>query len=98
MTLGFFLDIQAVSLFLTCVAVEMCKVSKTGAGACVHVRWGSKDVSTQITEEVKLLVVELLLMSLSTAHHWRLMETGDWFENCRYGMCSYLYEQSLLKD
>lgn len=64
-------------LFLTCVAVEMGKVSKTGAGACIHVRRGSEDVSTQVTEEVKPLVMELLLMGLTTTHHWRLAETRD---------------------
>lgn len=69
------LDKHFICLFLTCVAVEMCKVSKTGAGACIHVRRGSKDVSTQVTEEVKPLVMELLLMGLATAHHWRLVET-----------------------
>ncbi len=71
-------DVMAKSFFcrfLTCVAVEMCKVSKTGAGACIHVGWGSEDISTQVTEEVKPLFMELLLMSLSTAHHWGLVET-----------------------
>ena len=72
---------QAVGLSLTCVAVEMCKVSKTGTGACVHVRRGGEDISTQVTEEVKLLVMELLLMDLPTAHHWRLVETRDRLEN-----------------
>lgn len=67
----------------------MCKVSKTGAGACIHVGRGSKDVSTQVTEEVKPLVMELLLMGLSTAHHRRLVETGDGFEkNCVYVLVS----------
>lgn len=76
-----------VCLFLTCVAVEMCKVSKTGAGACIHVGRGSEDVSTQITEEVKPLVMELLLMGLSTAHHWRLVETRDGLKKRTAGMC-----------
>ena len=66
---------QLYSLFLTCVAVEICKVSKTGAGACIHVGRGSKDVATQVTEEVKSLVMKLLLMGLATAHHWGLVET-----------------------
>lgn len=89
MTVSFLLDIQAVSQFLTCVAVEMCKVSKTGAGACVQVRRGSKDVSTQVTEEVKLLVMELLLMGLSTAHHWRLVETRDGLEKLQVCVGEY---------
>lgn len=66
-----------ICLFLTCVAVEMCKVSKTGAGAGIHAGRGSKDVSTQVTEKVKPLVMELLLMGLATTHHWRLLETRD---------------------
>lgn len=61
----------------------MCKVSKTGAGACIHVGRSSEDVSTQVTEEVKPLVMELLLMGLTTAHHWRLVETRNRSEkNC----------------
>ena len=53
----------------------MCKVSKTGAGACTHVGRGSKDVSTQVTQEVKLLVMGLLLVGMSTGYHWRLQDT-----------------------
>lgn len=75
-----------ICLFLTCVAVEMCKVSKTGAGACIHVGRGSEDVSTQVIEKVKPLVMELLLMGLSTAHHWRLIKRRDGFEKTA-GMC-----------
>lgn len=55
------------------MAVEMCKVSETGIGASIHVWRCSKDVSTQFTEEVKLLVMEQLLMGLSPAHYWRLV-------------------------
>lgn len=65
---------------LTCVTVEMCKVSETGVGACIHIGRGCKDVSAQVTEKVKLLVMELLGMGLSTADHWRLTETIDIFE------------------
>lgn len=57
----------------------MCKVSKTGAGACIHFGWGSKDVTTQVTEEVKLLVV--LSVGLPAADDWRLEETTDLIVN-----------------
>jgi len=87
----FLLDIPAVTVFLTCVAVEMCKVSKTGACACVQVRRSSKDVSTQVTEEVKLLVMERLLMGLSTAHHWRLVETRDRLEKLQVCVAEHIY-------
>lgn len=75
-----YVSCSVIGLFLTCVAVEMCKVSKTGAGACIHAGRGSKDVSTQVTEEVIFLVMELLLMGLSTAHYRRLVTTRDAFE------------------
>lgn len=72
---------SVIGLLLTCVAVEVCKVSKTGAGACIHVGRGSKDVTTQVTEEVIFLVMELLLLlGLSTAHYRRLVTTRDAFE------------------
>lgn len=83
--------LRYIALFLTCVAVEMCKVSKTGAGACIHVGRGSKDVSTQVTEEVKPLVMELLLVGLSTAHHWRLVETRNGSDKTASMCCIYKY-------
>lgn len=89
-TVQFILLSSVIHLFLTCVAVEMCKVSKTGAAACIHVGRGSKDISTQVTEEVKLLVMELLLMSMSTTHHWRLAETRKVFEKTAY-ICMYKF-------
>lgn len=73
-------NMSVIGLLLTCVAVEVCKVSKTGAGACIHVGRGSKDVTTQVTEEVIFLVMELLLLGLSTAHYRRLVTTRDAFE------------------
>lgn len=75
-----FVSCSVIGLLLTCVAVEVCKVSKTGAGACIHVGRGSKDVTTQVTEEVIFLVMELLLLGLSTAHYRRLVMTRDAFE------------------
>lgn len=75
-----FVSCSVIGLSLTCVAVEVCKVSKTGAGACIHVGRGSKDVTTQVTEEVIFLVMELLLLGLSTAHYRRLVTTRDAFE------------------
>lgn len=75
-----FVSCSVIGLLLTCVAVEVCKVSKTGAGACIHVGRGSKDVTTQVTEEVIFLVMELLLLGLSTAHYRRLVTTRDAFE------------------
>lgn len=52
-------------LLLTWVAVEMCKVGKVGCQACCRLRVGrsGENVSAQVAEEVKLLVVELLLLA-----------------------------------
>jgi len=42
----------------------MCKVSEVGAGARVRIGRGREDVPAEVTEEVKLLVVEVLLLLL----------------------------------
>lgn len=71
--------------FLTCVTVEMCKVCKAGAGACVHAGRGGEDVSSQVTEKVKPLVVDMLLLlllvvDLTAARHRRLVGTRNAYE------------------
>lgn len=60
----------------------MCKVCKAGAAACVHAGRGGEDVSSQVTEEVKPLVVDMLLlmllmMGLTAARHRRLVGTRN---------------------
>lgn len=54
------------SVFLTRVAVEMCKVCKAGGGACrcAATGWAGKDVATKVTEKVKALVVDVLLLQV----------------------------------
>lgn len=60
------------------MTVEMCEIGKAGVGAGVDVDVGgsSEDVSTQITEEVKLLIVELLRMRLYPTPYGRLVGRG----------------------
>lgn len=59
---------------LTRLVWKMCKVGKVGRGGSLS-RWSSKDVSSQVWEQVKLLLLTSAL-SLWTAEPWRL--GGRW--------------------
>lgn len=55
----------------------MCKVGEVGAGSRMRISRGGEDVPAEVTEEVKLLVVEVLLLVVvvvhsGTAHNRRL--------------------------
>ena len=50
----------------------MCKVSEVGAGSCVRISRGCENVSAKVAEEVKLLIVVVLLVVMvrcGTAHN-----------------------------
>ena len=67
--------LERVKCILTWVAVEMCKVSEVGTGSCVRISRGCENVSTEVAEEVKLLIVVVLLVVMvrcGAAHHRRL--------------------------
>lgn len=56
--------------FLTRLAGKMCKVGKVGGAGSLS-GWSSKNVSSQVREQVKLLLLSSAV-SLGTTKRWRL--------------------------